>query len=117
MTTNASSSDNETYSLFGLIAEVGEIADKVAKGVRKKIITICDDRIYHSEEGAQDGNINLEYVEFEEGMKKELGDVLWFCAHLAHRFEWSLDDVAQMNLDKLADRAKRGVIVGNGDNR
>lgn len=113
MTTNAASSDNDTYSLFGLVAEVGEIADKIAKGVRKQIITICDDRIYHSE----DGNINLQYVEFEEGLKKELGDVLWFCAHLADRFNWPLEEVAQLNLNKLADRAKRGVIIGNGDNR
>ena len=117
MTTNAASSDNDTYSLFCLVAEVGEIADKIAKGVRKQIITIYDDRIYHSEDGAQDGNINLQYVEFEEGLKKELGDVLWFCAHLADRFNWPLEEVAQLNLDKLADRAKRGVIIGNGDNR
>lgn len=117
MMTNAASSDNDTYSLFGLMAEVGELADKVAKGVRKQIITICEDRIYHSEEGVQDGNINLEYVEFEEGMKKELGDVLWFVAHFAQRFNRTLEEVAQMNLDKLADRAKRGVIIGSGDNR
>lgn len=38
MVTNAPSSDNDAYSLFGLIAEVGELADKVAKGVRKEII-------------------------------------------------------------------------------
>ena len=115
MTTNAASSDNETYSLFGLIAEVGEIADKVAKGVRKQIITVCDDRIYHSEEGVQDGNVNLQYVEFEEGLKKELGDVLWFCAHLAHRFGWSLDEVAQMNLNKLAKRKAEGTIITHTD--
>lgn len=117
MTTCTKSSDNEIYAICGLMAEVGEIADKVAKGVRKQIITVCDDRIYHSEEGAQDGNVNLQYVEFEEGLKKELGDVLWFVAHLAHRFGWSLDEVAQLNLDKLADRAKRGKIIGEGDDR
>lgn len=117
MTTCTKSSDNEIYAICGLMAEVGEIADKVAKGVRKQIITVCDDRIYHSEEGVQDGNINLKYMEFEEGMKKELGDVLWFVSLIAHRFGWTLDEVAKLNLDKLADRAKRGVIVGNGDNR
>lgn len=111
MTTNAASSDNETYSLFGLIAEVGEIADKMAKARRKMVISIKYDRIVPILKG------DSRFFEFEEGMKKELGDVLWFCAHLAHRFGWSLEDVAQMNLDKLADRAKRGVIVGDGDNR
>lgn len=111
------SSMNDTYLLFGLMAEVGELADKVAKAKRKEIITICDDRIYQSKKGVQDGNINLQYVEFEEGLKKELGDVLWFVALIAKLFCWSLDEVAQQNLDKLADRAKRGVIVGNGDNR
>lgn len=115
MTTNAASSDNDTYSLFGLVAEVGEIADKIAKGVRKQIITICEDRIYHSEEGAQDGNINLQYVEFEEGLKKELGDVLWFCAHLADRFNWPLEEVAQLNLDKLAKRKAEGTIITHTD--
>jgi hypothetical protein len=30
---------------------------------------------------------------------------------------WSLEDVAQMNLDKLASRKERNVIDGNGDNR
>lgn len=115
MTTNAESSNNETYSLFGLIAEVGEIADKIAKAARKQIITICDDCIYPCDEGVQDGNINLQYVEFEEGMKKELGDVLWFCAHLAHRFGWSLDEVAQTNLDKLAKRKAEGKIIEHED--
>lgn len=117
MTTNAASSDNETYSLFGLIAEVGEIADKVAKGVRKELIQLDNNFIYEGRNAVVDATTTLEYVEFEEGMKKELGDVLWFVAHLAHRFGWSLDEVAQLNLDKVADRAKRGVIVGNGDNR
>ena len=37
MMTNAASSDNDTYSLFGLMAEVGELADKVAK--------VCESRL------------------------------------------------------------------------
>ena len=117
MTTNAESSDNDTYSLFGLIAEVGELADKVAKGVRKELITIDDNRIYEGRNAVVDATTTLEYAELEEGMKKELGDVLWFVAHFAHRFGWSLEEVAQLNLDKLSDRAKRNVIIGDGDNR
>ena len=50
-------------------------------------------------------------------MFKELGDIMWSCAQIAHRFGWSLDEVAQMNLAKLADRAKRGKIIGEGDDR
>lgn len=117
MTTCTESSDNDMYALFGLVAEVGELADKVAKGVRKELIQINNNFFYEGRNAVVDATTTLEYVEFEEGMKKELGDVLWFVAHLAHRFGWSLDEVAQLNLDKLADRAKRGVIVGNGDNR
>lgn len=110
MMTNAASSDNDTYSLFGLMAEVGELADKVAKGVRKEMIEFSDNNIYM--QAGETGN-----KELVEGIKKELGDVLWFVSHFAQRFGWSLEEVAQLNLDKLADRAKRGVIIGDGDNR
>ena len=116
MMTNAASSDNDTYSLFGLMAEVGELADKVAKGVRKEAITITDDIIFPLKV-SDDPKVRQAQISFEEDMKKELGDVLWFVAHFAQRFGWSLDEVAQLNLDKLADRAKRGVIIGDGDNR
>lgn len=115
MTTCTESSDNDTYALFGLVAEVGELADKVAKGRRKQMVSIVDNVIQPRFGG--DSHKGLKDYDFSQGIKKELGDVLWFCAHLAHRFGWSLDEVAQMNLDKLADRAKRGVIIGNGDNR
>lgn len=117
MVTNAPSSDNDTYSLFGLIAEVGELADKVAKAVRKEIFEIDGDDICHGLKGWKNGEPTDEYEEYVEGMKKELGDVLWFVAHFAQRFGWSLEEVAQLNLDKLADRAKRNVIIGEGDNR
>ena len=115
--TNAKSSDNESYSLFGLFAEVGEIADKIAKAVRKEIITINGDFIYEGKNATKDGLSTLEYAEFENGLKAELGDVLWFVAHLAHRFSWTLEEVGQDNIDKLTSRQKRGVIIGNGDNR
>ena len=117
MATCTESSSNFMYGLAGLNAEAGEINDKVAKAIRKEIIAIRDNGIY-PDVNAYDGALpNEAYREFHEGMKKELGDVLWFCAHLAYQFGWTLEEVAELNLDKLADRAKRGVIVGNGDNR
>ena len=117
MVTNAESSDNDTYSLFGLIAEVGELADKVAKAVRKEIVESNGNDICLGLKGSKNGELTDEYKEYVEGMKKELGDVLWFVAHFAQRHDWSLEEVAQLNLDKLADRAKRNVIIGEGDNR
>ena len=117
MTTCTESSDNDTYALFQLPAEVGELLDKVAKARRKEIITFVDDNIYPGKNGIQDGVYTLEYAEFKEGMFKELGDIMWSCAQIAKRMGWPLEEVCKGNLAKLADRAKRGVVVGNGDNR
>lgn len=45
MTTCTASSNNDAYALFGLVAEVGELADKVAKAVRKGEIELHDNDI------------------------------------------------------------------------
>lgn len=50
-------------------------------------------------------------------VKKELGDVLWYIAVISEGLDISFDELAQANLDKLADRMARGVIGGSGDNR
>ena len=47
----------------------------------------------------------------------ELGDIMWFAAGIAEVMGWTLEEVAQENIDKLASRQKRGVIDGDGDNR
>nr|DAR89672.1 MAG TPA: NTP-PPase-like protein [Caudoviricetes sp.] len=52
-----------------------------------------------------------------DGLVSELGDVLWFVAMLAQRLGYSLENVMRLNLDKLADRQARGVIIGDGDKR
>ncbi|MGH7234326.1 MAG: nucleoside triphosphate pyrophosphohydrolase family protein [Candidatus Saccharimonadales bacterium] len=52
-----------------------------------------------------------------EELKKELGDVIWYVTVLANSLGLSLEDVMQTNLTKLADRKKRKVISGAGDNR
>ena len=47
----------------------------------------------------------------------EAGDVLWNLACLLGDMDITLDEVACHNIDKLKDRAERGVIEGSGGNR
>ena len=107
MSTCTESSNNFAYMLSGLTAEVGEINDKIAKGIRKGLISI--------------NNNNLCFdnclPEFLEELTKEVGDTLWFVASMAQTLGCSLDHVGEINIAKLADRKQRGVIVGEGDNR
>ena len=56
---------------------------------------------------------NLDY----SALAKELGDILWFISTIAFWYGISLSTIADMNIDKLESRQKRGVITGNGDNR
>ena len=81
------------YTALGLTGEAGEVAEKIKKHLR-------------------DGG-DLPY----DAIAKELGDVLWYVANLAHEIGFSLSEIAQMNLDKLLSRKERGVIGGSGDNR
>ena len=55
--------------------------------------------------------------EWDEELKKEAGDILWQLSGLCEVMGWSLEEVAQQNLDKLASRKQRNVIDGSGDNR
>jgi NTP pyrophosphatase (non-canonical NTP hydrolase) len=52
-----------------------------------------------------------------EGLRLELGDVLWYVAQLATELNLSLDEIAEANLAKLASRVARDVIAGSGDRR
>jgi NTP pyrophosphatase (non-canonical NTP hydrolase) len=48
---------------------------------------------------------------------KELGDILWYVAVVAHDLNLSFDDIAKANLEKLHSRKERGVLTGSGDTR
>ena len=86
------------YPALGLAGEAGEVANKVKKFVR-------------------DG-YDVEGFELKKGeLASEIGDVLWYCATLANDIGYNLQHIAQGNIAKLNDRAKRGKIGGDGDNR
>lgn len=88
---------DKTIWAMGIVGEAGEVIEKW-----KKIVAY------------RDGKITDEDV---AEIKKELGDVVWYIAMMAHSLDLSLDDVMQLNLDKLASRKSRGVQKGQGDNR
>jgi NTP pyrophosphatase (non-canonical NTP hydrolase) len=110
MSTCMKSSENFMYMLSGLTAEVGEINDKVAKGIRKEWIKIDNNNIvFQIEKGCP--------LDFIDELVKEISDVQWFVAGMSHVLNEPLNNVGHINLDKLASRKTRGVIDGNGDNR
>jgi len=80
------------YPALGLCGETGEVAEKVKKQVR-------------------DGVFNRHEV------AKELGDVLWYLANLASDIGYNLDEIADINIEKLSSRKDRNKIQGSGDNR
>lgn len=110
MSTCLPSCYNFSYMMLNLVGEVGELASKVAKAIRKEEATITGDQLRHPSTRRIDD-------ELEEAMKLESGDVLWQLAGLCSVMGWDLEEIAQMNLDKLDSRQQRGVIDGNGDNR
>lgn len=106
MTTRLDTCNNFSYMSFGLVAEVGEVADIVAKAVRKQMTSI-DSNNMNNEDHCRE--------ELYQGLKKELGDCLWFIAGLADYLGMSLQDVAQNNLDKLAARKATNTIIEHTD--
>ncbi|HPF95751.1 MAG: nucleoside triphosphate pyrophosphohydrolase family protein [Candidatus Magasanikbacteria bacterium] len=91
------SGNNLLYPILGLCGESGELAEKMKKMIR-------DDQGVLTEERRQ-------------LMVKELGDVLWYVSQVARELGISLEEVGQMNVDKLASRMDRDVLHGNGDLR
>jgi NTP pyrophosphatase (non-canonical NTP hydrolase) len=53
----------------------------------------------------------------KDKLKKELGDILWYIAVVAHDTGISMDDIATANIEKLASRQQRSTLTGSGDDR
>lgn len=71
-------------SCLGLSGETGELLDMVKKW------------IFHAKPLDKDH------------MKKELGDVMWYVAMFCKAMNWELDEILQMNVDKLKTRYPEG---------
>ena len=110
MSTCLPSCNNFAYMSLGLVSEVGELAGKVAKAVRKEEITLFGNDLYCGKHITEDGG-----KELHKGLIGELGDVLWFVSGICKVLGLPLEDVAEANLAKLAERKKNGTIIGNGD--
>lgn len=109
---------NLTYMLLNLVGEVGEFASKVAKHVRKDEARILRNHIVWVDNGnLTDEEYEKQIANHRDALKAEAGDILWQLSGLCQVMGWSLEEVAQANLDKLASRKERGVINGDGDNR
>ncbi len=88
---------NPIYPTLGLAGEAGEVCEKVKKVIRD-----------------QDGQFDEAAI---LAIQKELGDVLWYVARVAAELGLDMEQVAAVNLDKLASRKERGQLSGSGDNR
>ena len=78
---------------LGLVGEAGEVAEKIKKLIR-------DNNKYANEE-----------------IMKELGDVVFYATALANIYGRGLQEVLELNIQKLDDRQKRNKLRGSGDNR
>jgi NTP pyrophosphatase (non-canonical NTP hydrolase) len=110
MTTCMESSKNMTYMLMGLCEEVGELHGKFSKAVRKGLLEGNSYNQFIPTKG-NEGKLN----DLRDAIKKEAGDVAWMLAGFCEVMGWSLEEVCQLNLDKLAARKEAGTIDGNGD--
>jgi len=81
---------------LGLAGETGEVCDKLKKHIRV---------------GADVKTID------SDGLKKELGDILWYLTSITDELGFTLDDVINANVAKIRGRIKRNILYGSGDNR
>ena len=75
--------DMEYHALHGMVGEIGEL-----NSIYQKVFQGHNDTSEH--------------------YKKELGDLLWFIAEYCGAWGWKLDDVMEMNIEKLKERYPEG---------
>lgn len=91
--------NNSACHGLGIAGEAGEVADII-----KKVL-------FHDNLTIGEGFVNSPR---RDDMCKELGDVLWYVAAVASDWGFTLEEVAQGNIDKLAARYPNGFVKGGG---
>lgn len=82
----------EMHALHGMVGEIGEL-----HSIYQKVYQ------HHPLDTAH--------------VKKELGDLLWFIAEYCTVRCWDLEEIMQMNIDKLCDRYPKGFDPQNSLHR
>jgi NTP pyrophosphatase (non-canonical NTP hydrolase) len=93
------------YVALKLNGEAGEFAEHVGKAMR-------DDGY-----GTGFDQTTKLTPERHALLVKEIGDQLWYLSAACNELGITLYDAAIANLEKLADRQKRGKLQGSGDDR
>lgn len=89
------------YVALKLSGEAGEFSEHLGKAMR--------------DDGFSMGNDLTDA--HKELLIKELGDVMWYVAAACTELDVTMAEVMHANLEKLRDRAARGVLGGSGDSR
>ena len=75
--------DKELHALHGMVGEIGELHSLYQKKYQGHTMS-------------------------EEHAKKELGDLMWFIAEYCTAVGWELEDVMELNIEKLRARYPDG---------
>lgn len=108
------------YVTGKLNGEAGEVAEVVFKGLRDDGI-VYDSHVAEANPAwTQDAvTVSLGWMSEERRikLKKELGDVLWYVAMAARELGYTLGEIAEGNVVKLAARSASNVLQGDGSDR
>lgn len=93
MNNNLTEEQKISNMVFGINGEVGEVTDILKK------------HLYHN------------HVLDIDHLKEELGDVMFYIVNLATLYNIDMEEVLQINVDKLSKRYKDGFSVKDSINR
>ena len=108
----ASYGENPMYPALGLSEEAGEVCGKIAKFIRKHEGIDPMTARYELENKV---TVTDDELKFRKDLSRELGDTMWMLAELCTNYGLDMGEVMAENIEKLADRKDKGLIIGEGD--